>query len=266
MKKVLSILILLYLCSCDRYSVENKVGTIQEIKYNRDLYYNDSLVLNNIHGVLSYGFFNYLNQPDQSDFYITFEYCKSPFEFKYPYLSKNGILLDNCSLKLNDKKYNLEYIEVNNNSILYIIKLNQQEFLNNNKFTFIYNNKEIECNYINNISNFSSLDTLFSNSKTLQWDKIEDYENEYFIKYDYLLRYTKDNKDYSLSDVKDKFVSDNKIELLDNISFSEFKDAIHLKTNYVILNLFAKKYFIYSKYESIFINNTNRLYFYYPNK
>jgi hypothetical protein len=221
--------------------------------------------LNNIHGVLSYGFFNYLNQPDQSDFYITFEYFKSPFQYKYPYLSKNGILLDNCSLILNDKKYNLEYYEINDKSIVYFIELNQEELINNNKFTFIYNNKEIECTYINNISNFSSLDTMFSNSKTLQWDKIPDYENEYFIKYDYYLRYTIDNKDYYLSDVLDKFVTDNKIELFENMSFTEFKEAIHLKRNYVILNLFLNKYFIYTKNESIFINNNNNLFFIYKN-
>lgn len=179
---------------------------------------------------------------------------------------KNGILLDSCQVIVNNKKYSLEHFEYNSNSFYYKINLPQQELLNNNKFIFKYNNKEIECTYINNISNFSSLDTMFSNSKTLKWDKIEVYENEYLIKYDYLLRYTKDDKTYSLSDVQDEFVFDNKIELFENMSFTEFKDKIHLKSNYINFNLFSSKYFIYSKKESIFINNENRVFFIYPNK
>ena len=51
------ILILLFLFSCDKYPIDSKVGTIEEIKYDRAKYFQDSLVLNNISGILSYGFF-----------------------------------------------------------------------------------------------------------------------------------------------------------------------------------------------------------------
>lgn len=255
----------MYLFSCEKYPVVNAVGTIQEIKYSRDIYYKDSLVLDNISGVLSYGFLNHLNNQENSNFYLSFEYCKSPIEFKYPFLIKNGILLNNCSLILNDKKYTLGYYETGFNSIVYFIELNQQELLNNNKFTFIYNNKEIECNYINNISNFSSLDTMFSNSKTLQWDEVPDYENEYYVIYEHYLEYIKDNQKYKNNKFNELFIIKNQIEIVDNMSFNEFKDVIHLKTNYVIFNLYSKKYYIYSNNESIFINNNNRLYFIYKN-
>lgn len=266
MKQIILILIILNLLSCDRYPVVSKVGTIEEIKYDRAKYFQDSLVLNNISGILSYGFFHHLNYSDSAHFYVTFEYFKTPKQYKKPYIMKNGILLDSCQVIINNKKYSLEHFEANDNSIYYKINLPNEELLNNNKFTFIYNNKEIECNYLNKITNFSSLDTMFAYSKLLKWDKIPEYENEYYVKYDYYLRYTKDNKNYSLNDILDKFVSNNQIELLENMNFSEFKDIIQLKPNHLNFNLFSSKYYIYSKYESIFINNTNNVYFYYPHK